>query len=340
LELESEYVSNQFDGALLKLRTTTAKLTGRRGRALYHRIRSIPPPPPRIVHVVTPSRSDARVPWPQYPPSGYLGQLSPAFQEKMAMERADLQRSDCDFYHTSTFSDGTIIEGAWDLRGREDSYLGSLALHGRRVLELGPASGHLTDYMEHQGAEVVCLDTGFDVSNDLLPYDGIDVSGPTMKYMVNIGQVQNAWWYLHRDRGSAAKVVYGSIYDMPRDIGTFDVATFGAILLHLRNPFDALEQAARRTTEAIVVTDVIDPAIVAGSDAIRFHPTGSKEVSQVWWSFSPRSIEVMLDTLGFHSLQTTFHTQLHHWGHDMSQPAQEVPMFTVVGRKQQTSRRA
>jgi hypothetical protein len=103
--------------------------------------------------------------------------------------------------------------------------------------------------------------------------------------------------------------------------------------LHLRNPYNAMEQAARRTTEALVVTEVIDPALVSGSDAIRFHPTKSKEVSQVWWSFTPGAIEAMVDSLGFHRLETTFHTQRHHWGHDMTQPAQDVPMFTVIGRK-------
>jgi SAM-dependent methyltransferase len=333
--IRRRHVPDRLDAAHLKhqLRTAAARLGGRSGRALYQRIRSLPPLPAQVVHVVKSSGVSARVPWPQYPPTNYLGQLSEEFQGRLALERADLERSDCDFYHTATFSDGSVAEGAWDLRGREEAYLGSIALNARRVLELGPASGHLTYYMESQGADVVCLDTGFDVSNDLLPYDGIDVSGPTMQYMVNIGQVQNAWWYLHRDRRSAAKVVYGSIYDPPRDIGTFDVATFGSILLHLRNPFNALEQAARRTTEAIVVTEVIDPAIAEGSDAIRFHPTRSKEISQVWWSFSPLSIEVMLDTLGFHAIETTFHSQLHHWGHDMSQPAQEVPMYTVIGRR-------
>jgi O-methyltransferase len=293
-----------------QLHSAAARLSGRAGRNLYHRVRSLPPLPAQVVHVVKPSGTASRVPWPQYPPPNYLGQLSDEFQAKLALERADLERGDCDFYHTATFSDGSVVDGAWDLRGREEAYLGSIALGARRVLELGPASGHLSYYMEGQGAEVVRLDTDFDVSNDLLPYDGIDVSGPTMQYMVNIGQVQNAWWYLHRDRGSRAKVVYGSIYDPPRDIGTFDVATFGSILLHLRNPFNALEQAVRRTTEAIVVTEVIDPAIAEGSDTIRFHPTRSTEISQVWWSFSPRSIEVMLDALGFHALETTFHTQL------------------------------
>jgi hypothetical protein len=57
-----------------------------------------------------------RVPWPALPPAGYLGQLEPAFQAKMAASRAFLQRPDCDFYHTTTLPDGEILAGAWDLR--------------------------------------------------------------------------------------------------------------------------------------------------------------------------------------------------------------------------------
>jgi O-methyltransferase len=250
----------------------------------------------------------------------------------MACQRAGLTRDDCIFYHASDFSDGTWVDGPWDLRGKEDVYIGGIPLRGKRVLELGPASGHMTFHMEQQGARVVCFDAGFDVSNDLLPYGAIDVSGAQLEYMAHIERVQNAWWYLHRDKGSSAKIAYGSIYDLPRDIGTFDVATFSAILLHLRNPFTALEQAARRTTEAIVVTEVVDSAIT-GADGMRFHPTGAKEISQVWWSFSPGSIETMLDALGFHNCQTTFHSQRHYWGHDMTRPPQDVPMFTVVARK-------
>jgi hypothetical protein len=310
-----------------------ARLGGRRGRDLYRKVRTLPPPPADIVHVVRDPNAGGPGHWPQYPPPAYLGQLEPAFQAKLALERAGLTLGDCAFYHATDLPDGTSLEGAWDLRGAEGAYLGHIALQGRRVLEMGPASGALTFYMEGQGADMVCLDSGWDVGNDLLPYGGIDVSGAQLKYMGDLVKVQNAWWYAHAAHASAAKIVYGNIYDVPRDIGTFDVATFGSILLHLRNPYNAMEQAARRTTEALVVTEVIDPALVPGSDAMRFHPTKSKEVSQVWWSFTPGAIEAMVDSLGFHRLETTFHTQKHHWGHDMTQPAQDVPMFTVIGRK-------
>ena len=61
-----------------------------------------------------------------------------------------------------------MLPGAWDLRGHEPAYLGGVDVAGKRVLELGPATGYLTFYMERMGAEVVSFEAGFDVSIDLL----------------------------------------------------------------------------------------------------------------------------------------------------------------------------
>ena len=49
------------------------------------------------------------------------------------------------------------------------------------------------------------------------------------------------WWFLRREYGLTSEAVYGSIYDLPADIGRFGVAVLGSILLHLRDPMRALE---------------------------------------------------------------------------------------------------
>jgi SAM-dependent methyltransferase len=317
-----------------RARPTVARLAGAKGRALYHRVRSNPALPPQLIYVNRPSDGKPRVLWPQFPPPGYLGQLSDVFQAQMARERDYLELDDCYFYHSSTLRDGSFINGPWDLRGHESEYLGNVSLRGMRVLELGPATGHLTYYMENEGASVVCLDAGFDVSIDLLPYECQDLSARRMEQAKVVGSVQNSWWYLHRDCQSKVKMVYGNIYRLPGDIGTFDIATFQAILLHLRDPFTALEQAARRTTRAIVVTEPVDPELErCGSDGIRFHPTRQKGTTTGWWSFSPGGVEVMLDSLGFHNIRTSMHSQLHHIDHKMEQPPVQLRMFTVVAEK-------
>src|SRR5208337_1299521 len=54
--------------------------------------------------------------------------------------------SDCYFYHTMDVPGYGHVEGEWDLRGKETQYLGGVALKGKRVLEIGTASGFLCFY--------------------------------------------------------------------------------------------------------------------------------------------------------------------------------------------------
>ena len=53
----------------------------------------------------------------------------------------------------------------------------------------------------------------------------------------------------------STKVVYGTVYEIPEEIGRVDVATFGNVLRHVRDPFLALEKALRLTTETAIVTE-------------------------------------------------------------------------------------
>jgi hypothetical protein len=106
--------------------------------------------------------------WPSAPPPGYLGQLADSCQLDYASRRSNLTQKDCDFYHTSVLTDGSLVQGAWDHRGTEQSYLGDQSFVGRRVLEFGPATGHFTYFLERQGAEVVSFEVGYDTSIDLL----------------------------------------------------------------------------------------------------------------------------------------------------------------------------
>ena len=111
---------------------------------------------------------------PSYPPHDYLGQLDPAFQAALSKRREGADLSDFVWYHAFELPDGTVLPGVWDLRGHESAYLGGVDLAGKRVLELGPATGYLTFYMERMGAEVVSFEAGFDVSIDTLPVKGED----------------------------------------------------------------------------------------------------------------------------------------------------------------------
>jgi SAM-dependent methyltransferase len=270
---------------------------------------------------------------PTYPPEGYLGQLQPAFQAAQSKRREGANLDDFVWYHATELPDGTVLPGVWDLRGHESTYLGGVDFAGKRVLELGPATGYLTFHMERLGAEVVSFEAGFDVSVDTLPVKGEDQPWERLRLMQEtIDRNHDAWWYLHRAFGSSAKFVQGNIYDMPGDLGTFDITVVGAILLHLREPWGALSQAAQRTTETMVVTeplqDDLDPP---EANIMRFSPSAEHHLTN-WWSIYPGAVDSMLGRCGFGKTETTMHSQRHHLAHDIGSDAIDQPMYTVVGR--------
>jgi O-methyltransferase len=148
-----------------------------------------------------------------------------------------------------------------------------------------------------------------------------------------IDRNHDAWWYLHRAYGSSAKFVQGDIYDMPSDLGTFDVALVGAILLHLREPWGALSEAARRTTRTMIVTEPLqDDLQPPESNIMRFSPSAEHHVTN-WWSIYPGAVVSMLERLGFGRTTVTFHSQRHHLAHDIAADAIEQRMYTVVGHR-------
>lgn len=277
---------------------------------------------------------DPRSFWPSFPPQGYLGQLTDEFQRSLAAERADLTLEDCTFYHSTTLSDGTEMSGPWDLRGHEHEYLGGIDVAGQRVLEIGPASGSVTFWMEEQGADVVAFDAGYDRSVDVQPPLGFDSRRLEFDHIRMAGTYQNAWWYLHRDLGSSVKKIYGDIYALPGDIGEFDVSVITAVLLHCRNPFTVLEQAARHTRDVMVVTEPIpDELLPFDADVMRPFPLGEEGRWVIWWSIYAGAVVSMLTILGFGDVTVTRHVQRHQFAHDASQSHKDVAMYTVVGRR-------
>jgi O-methyltransferase len=297
------------------------------------RDKAVTAPPAAAAPVVT--AQERRAPLlPYYPPRDYLGQLDPAFQEALSKRREGADLGDLVWYHTVELPDGRVLPGAWDLRGHEAAYLGGVDVAGTRVLELGPAIGYLTYYMERQGADVVAFEAGFDVSIDFLPVRGReDADGRLRVMQETIDRNHDAWWYLHRAYGSSAKFVQGDIYDMPSDLGTFDIALVGAILLHLREPWGALSEAARRTTRTMIVTEPLqDDLQPPESNIMRFSPSAEHHVTN-WWSIYPGAVVSMLERLGFGRTEVTFHSQRHHLAHDMDADAIEQRMYTVVGHR-------
>jgi len=267
---------------------------------------------------------------------GYEGQLADELQAQLAAQYAGVRPEDCDFYHTLDLGGGEVRHGVWDIRGRERSYLGWVDVKGLRVLEIGPATGHLTFHMAKAGADVICFDLPPGGAPDIIPQEGHDLEAHRRTGVEYMDRVRNSWWYGRRRLGLAPRAVYGDIYKLPSDLRRFDVSTFTSVLMHLSNPFAALRQAATLTDKAVIVTEPIaripaDPEV----GRVEFAPMGTHETVVVWWQLSAGAIMKMLRVFGFLEFSVHYHLQTYHPNHEMDKPPVEALFYTLVAERHQ-----
>jgi O-methyltransferase len=221
---------------------------------------------------------------------------------------------------------GTVGD-AWDLRGGEAEYLGDVQLDGRRVLEIGPASGFLTFHMESRGAEVVAIELGPDTDWDIVPHAGLDLDSIRVERRQVMEQLRNGFWFAHERFESNARVHYGSAYELPQELGRFDVAVLGSVLLHTRDPLRILENCAR-LADRLVITE-LHVSELAGGPVAQLYPSAESTQWDTWWSFSPDLVVRFLEVLGFGDVTVTYHDQRYvNAGGEMS-----IPLFTVVAER-------
>ena len=241
--------------------------------------------------------------------------------------------AECAFYHTVDLPGYGRVEGQWDLREGARDYLGGIPLAGKRVLEIGTASGFLCFWMERQGADVVAFDLSEDHEWDIVPYAGHDYAELIARRKAHLREINNAWWLSHRAYGSRAKVVYGTVYSIPDEIGLVDVTTFGAVLRHLRDPFLALQNALRLTRETVVVTANPSvryslPQLAFGrlKPAMAFLPDFRKRgPTESWWHLTPDVVKQFIGVLGFEKAEVKYHFQKYRGKRRL--------LYTVVGTR-------
>lgn len=281
--------------------------------------------------------------------------------------------SECFFYHSMDVPGYGMQPGQWDLRNGVEDYLGGVDFKNKEVLEIGPASGYLTYYMEGQGAEVTACELPSFDQWDIVPYAGVDPGAYIQDRLAMGKSLRNSFWLAHKARDSSAKLGLSSAYQIPDNWGKFDIATFGSVLLHVRDPFLALQAAAKSTTEIIIITDIIsgretspeaqalirpqpgheplpptlqdDLTRIVGGELGRavpkmhFIPSSQRqEPMDTWWNINPPLLQEFLGILGFKKQFVTYHYQ----GYDPTfrwlNPEVDgkpvyLAMFTVVGSR-------
>jgi hypothetical protein len=238
----------------------------------------------------------------------------------------------CYFYHTMDLPGYGVVPGEWDLRDGFDDYIGHVDVRGRRALDVGTASGYVAFSLEQRGATVIAYDLSPGDSWDLVPFGGTVDEDYARERRLLTERLNNGFWLAHRALGSSTRLVHGAVNAVPSEIGPVDVAVIGSILLHVRDPFLALQTVLAITAETVVVTELTPPAYTGRSggppntEGLWFvpDPVRSQPV-ETWWALSPDLVVRFLGVLGFGDAAVSFHSQRCATG--------MTPLFTVVGRR-------
>jgi SAM-dependent methyltransferase len=250
-----------------------------------------------------------------------------------ALPRRGLALEDCYFYHSMDLPGVGAVEGEWDLRGGVAEYLGGVDVNGKRVLDVGTASGFLAFEMERAGAEVVASDLSDEHLWDIVPFGGAVGPDAVAEAKDHVRRLNNSFWLAHQALGSSVQVVYGPVYELPEEIGPVDVVVFGSVLLHLRDPFLALERALRLRPQTVVVAEPrwLRYTLLLGV-ASRLRPSAaflprwrSREPHDTWWYLPPAVTAAFLGALGLPRVRTT--------RHDQRFCGRRQRMYTLVARR-------
>ena len=260
----------------------------------------------------------------------------------------NISLEDSMFYHVMDIPGlSEPTKGDWDLRKGVDEYLGHLDFKDKTVLELGPASGYLTFHMEKLGAKVTSIDLSTEKDSwDIIPdcHHNWNIKG--RDHMNGLKKVQNTFWYAHKAFNSKSKLILSHVNDLPAEIGIYDVSLMSLVLLHLQNPFKAMQNILRHTKEKAMVVELVNRTGVLSiktkknlknllrnlkqlmsprPPTIEFYPklNGNKHSEiDTWWKISPEFIVNVASILGFETSSINYHIQYHN-GHPLD-------MFTVV----------
>jgi 2-polyprenyl-3-methyl-5-hydroxy-6-metoxy-1,4-benzoquinol methylase len=160
------------------------------------------------------------------------------------------------WYHVLDFDGGLASLGNFDYRNITEKFGFPARLDGKRALDVGAADGFFSFEMERRGASVLAVDTNkFDGSVNFSPSVAAS-EHYTKKYINYHAQlaefpdvftsagvpVGHRFLLAKTLKRAAAEYRNGSIYNLDELGEKFDVIFCGALIEHLKNPIEAVEQ--------------------------------------------------------------------------------------------------
>jgi tRNA (mo5U34)-methyltransferase len=198
------------------------------------------------------------------------------------------------WYHTIELPGVGPTPGEWDLRPILPRLPLPDSLAGRRCLDIGSRDGFYAFEMERRGAgEVISLDL-----DDPAKVDFPGERPPEELVRSELDAGLRAFEAARDHLGSSVERRHLSIYELsPRELGEFDFAVIGTLLLHLRDPVAAL-----RAVHGVLRGELlVNEAVVPGLDSLRRRPLAELGMEGVpfYWVANPAGLRRLANATGF-----------------------------------------
>lgn len=208
----------------------------------------------------------------------------------------------CVFYHAIDLPNGESIDGAWDIRGGFEQYIGNYPIAGKAVLDVGTASGFLAFEAEKAGAIVTATDASDATDIRHIQFYDTPFHDSRERWFADynnfLAQLKNSFWYAHHKLNSSVEVVYAPIEAYPFWGRTFDVVIAGAILEHLSDPVTSIGNMAALAKETVIIP--FTPIEMTDEQTMRTsNDWTSRQYCYTWWTLSLGLYKRIFDNLGF-----------------------------------------
>jgi SAM-dependent methyltransferase len=213
------------------------------------------------------------------------------------------------WYHAVDLGGGLVTPGDYDYRGQIGAFGLPSDLRGKRVLDVGSATGYFAFEFERRGAEVVSV--------ELPALDQWDVLGAERDAIIQeIAAAHHArspqeayerhltgpFDFCHSRLKSKVTRCYSSVYDLTlAKVGgeRFDLVYAGDILMHLFSPLKALDVLSGLCRGSLMLTIEVPFPGDASEPLMSFRGLVNGTEGRTWWMPSRGFAEHALKRMGF-----------------------------------------
>src|SRR6266508_3546048 len=207
------------------------------------------------------------------------------------------------WYHCIDLGNGIVTDGDYDMTQYLKYYRFPDDLRGKRVLDVGRASGFFSFEFERRGADVTATEIA-----SFFDWDFVGGEAERRRRIQAVGDpeaytrrhITGAFHHAYAMRGSRLKAKTIGVYDIrPEEFenSPFDLVFAGSITSHLRDPILALERLRSVTSgtcliaaPAVGVVETLPTMVLVGTmDSDR----------RSWWVLNKKGLLEMLYCAGF-----------------------------------------